>query len=86
MKKTIFKVLAIIFIVAGIGLTGFGVYRYMTDSVAVKQNTVNEYNWDNSGDSQVGNSQVGGIVIDDGTNGAMKTTNGNDSTTEKGAN
>lgn len=83
MKKTIFKVLAIIFIVAGIGLTGFGAYRYMTDSVTVNQTDETE---SNSGDAQVGNTQVGGIVIDDGTDDAMTTTNGDKSTNEKGAN
>lgn len=83
MKKIVFKILAIILIIGGIVLTSFGVVRYMTNEVAV--NSVNEYSWDGSGDTQVGE-----IVIDEADDSdAIKTKNGSVETstevsTEKG--
>ena len=79
MKKTVFKILAIVLIIGGIALTGFGAVRYMTDKAVA--NSVNEYSWDGSEDAQVGK-----IVIDeDNDSDAIKTKNGSvKKSTEKG--
>lgn len=50
-KKQLFNVLAVLLILAGVGLTVIGVLRYR-DETRVQQSVLEEYHWDDNGKKQ----------------------------------
>lgn len=50
-KKQLFNVLAVLLILAGVGLTVIGVLRYR-DETRVQQSVLEEYRWDDNGKKQ----------------------------------
>lgn len=51
-KKQLFNVLAVLLILAGVGLTVIGVLRYR-DETRVQQSVLEEYRWDDNGKKQL---------------------------------
>ena len=50
-KKQLFNVLAVLLVLAGVGLTVMGILRYR-DETRVQQSVLEEYRWDDNGKKQ----------------------------------